>query len=73
MAENAAAVPGVEVHGTLPEGKVVVVIEGDTIDQEVDRAKLLREIEGVIDVQVAYHNFEDVQTTQGGVHGTEQA
>ena len=51
---------GVEVHGVLPDGKIVAVIEGDSVNVEVDLVSELHDIEGVISVQLAYHNFEDL-------------
>lgn len=60
IALEAAQLPGVEIHGVLPDGKVVAVIEGDTVDEEVALVSRLHELDGVISVRMAYHNFEDV-------------
>jgi nitrate reductase NapD len=51
---------GVEIHGVLPEGKIVAVIEAETVDAEVGLVSRLHEIKGVVSVQMAYHNFEDI-------------
>jgi nitrate reductase NapD len=59
VAEKLAANQGVEVHGVLADGKIVAVIEADTIDAEVALVNGLQQVEGVISVQLAYHNFED--------------
>ncbi|WP_136515148.1 chaperone NapD [Geomonas edaphica] len=59
VAEKLAGNQGIEVHGVLADGKIVAVIEADTIDAEVDLVKGLQQMEGVISVQLAYHNFED--------------
>jgi nitrate reductase NapD len=61
VAAQMLAISGVEVHGVLPDGRVVAVIEADTVDAEVDLVSGLQEVEGVVTVQVAYHNFEDVE------------
>ncbi|CAH2031859.1 chaperone NapD [Trichlorobacter ammonificans] len=73
VAEHARHCAGVEVHAALPDGQVVAVIEGDTVKQGAERAMRLQEIEGVISVQVAYHNFEDATTEQGGGYGIDEA
>jgi len=54
-----AAVSGIEVHDVLPDGRIVAVVEADTIDGEVALVSGLQEIDGVVSVQLAYHNFED--------------
>ena len=73
VAERARLFPGVEVHAVLPDGQVVVVIEAGTVKQEAERAMQLHETEGVISVQVAYHNFEDETQEQGGEYGIDEA
>ena len=52
-------VSGVEIHGVLPGGKIVAVLEADTVDGEVALVTELQELEDVISVQLAYHNFEE--------------
>lgn len=59
VALRLAAFSGLEIHGVLPEGKIVAVIEADTVDGEVALVTELQEMEGVISVQLAYHNFEE--------------
>jgi len=63
-AENVALqlveVHGVEVHAVLPDGKIVAVVEADTVEGEVELVTGLGEIEGVVSVQLAYHNFEQL-------------
>jgi len=61
VALRLAAVAGVEVHGVLPDGRIVAVVEADTVDGEVELVTGLQNIEDVISVQLAYHNFEDVE------------
>ena len=52
---------GVEVHGILPDGQVIAVVEADTVQGEVDIVSQLHDVADVITVQLAYHNFEDVE------------
>lgn len=75
VAEQARLLAGVEVHGVLPDGQVVAVIEAATVDQEAKLAMQLQGIAGVLNVQVAYHNFEDVtpEQDQGGAYATDKA
>jgi nitrate reductase NapD len=60
VAESISGIPGVEVHGVLPDGQIVAVIEADSVQGEVDLVSQLQECADVITVQLAYHNFEDV-------------
>jgi periplasmic nitrate reductase NapD len=64
IAVQIAALTGVEVHGVLPDGRIVAVVESDTVDGEVVLVSGLQEIDGVVSVQMAYHNFEDVEAEQ---------
>lgn len=61
VAARISALDGLEVHGVLPDGRIVAVVEADTVDGEVDLFSCLHEIEGVVSVRLAYHNFEDIQ------------
>ena len=54
-----AGISGIEVHGVLPEGKIVAVVDADTVDGEVALVTELQGMDGVISVQLAYHNFEE--------------
>jgi periplasmic nitrate reductase NapD len=56
-----AALPGsVEVHGLLDDGQIIAVIEADSVDREVGIVSGLMEMDGVIDVRLAYHDFSDL-------------
>lgn len=59
VAARIAAVEGVEIHGVLPDGQIVAVVEADTVEGEVQLVSQLHEVEDVIAVRLAYHNFED--------------
>jgi nitrate reductase NapD len=60
VAGRIALFDGVEVHGILPNGQIVAVVEADTVQGEVDLVSQLHEVQDVVTVQLAYHNFEDV-------------
>jgi nitrate reductase NapD len=59
VAERIAGYGGVEVHGVLPDGQVIAVLEADTVEAEVDLVSTLHQVEGVATVRLAYHHFED--------------
>ncbi len=61
LAHSLAKPDSVEIHGALPDGSLVAVIEADSVEGETQIVTGLLETEGVIDVRLAYHNFEDVQ------------
>lgn len=75
VAQQARHLPGVEVYAALPDGQVVAVIESETVNGEADLAMQLQQIEGVLSVQIAYHNFEDETSEEGkgGAYGTDEA
>ncbi|PIE02893.1 MAG: glutamate synthase [Acidobacteria bacterium] len=50
----------VEIHGVEhAAGKMVLVMEGDNVNDETDKLKQLQAIPGMIAVQLVYHAFED--------------
>ena len=59
VASDLEAIEGVEVHGKLPDGQIVAVVEAVSVNDEVDIVSRLHGIDGVIAVRMAYHNFED--------------
>jgi len=60
VAARIASVEGVEIHGVLPDDQIVAVVEADTVEAEVQLVSQLHEVEDVVAVRLAYHNFEDV-------------
>lgn len=60
VAARIAAVEGVEIHGVLPDGQIVAVVEADTVEAEVQLVSQLHEVEDVATVRLTYHNFEDI-------------
>lgn len=54
-------IPGsVEISQVLDDGTLIAVIDTHTVDEEVLAVKGLMGMDGVLDVMVAYHNFEDL-------------
>lgn len=53
--------PGsVEIHEVVDSSTLVAVIEASTVSGEVDLTKELMDVDGVMTVQLAYHNFEEM-------------
>ena len=60
IADELAGIEGVEVQGTDPAtGKIVVVLEADSIGASHDIASSFAAIEGVFNVNLVYVNVED--------------
>lgn len=57
------ALPGVEVHHTdPPSGRIIVVQEAESIDEEVAGLKRIKQLSRVVMAEMAYHYFaEDPQ------------
>jgi len=54
-----------EIHGVLPDGQIVAVIESDSVEGEVNIVSDLLKVEGVVDVRLAYHDFSDIYQESG--------
>jgi len=50
----------VEISQVLEDGTLIAVIATTTVDEEVAAVSGLMALDGVLDVMVAYHNFEDL-------------
>ena len=64
VSQRIAAEEGVEVHGVPDDTTIIAVIEAETVHDEVQIVKRLAETDGVQDVRLAYHNFEDVSAVE---------
>lgn len=49
-----------EISHVLDDGSLIAVIAATTVDEEVATVKNIMEVDGVLDVRVVYHNFEDL-------------
>ena len=61
LAARLPGLPGVEVHEVMGY-KIVVTIEEETVDASHDRANEISFLEGVLNVNLIYLNFEDDKT-----------
>ena len=59
VAGQISSMDGVEIHGILADGQIVAVVEAGTVHGEVAIVSRLHELDGVVTVRMAYHNFED--------------
>lgn len=53
-----ATLPGVEVHGISPEGKMIVTIETEDDDGNVAAYELIGRLDGVMSAAMVYHQTE---------------
>jgi len=53
--------PQLEIHHQLASNCLIAVMETATVDEEVSLVKEIMEADDVLDVRLAYHNFEDLQ------------
>jgi len=51
----------IELHQRLENGKLVAVLDTAAVDDEVAIVNDILQVDGVLDVRLAYHNFEDLQ------------
>ena len=65
LAQSITQPDSIEVHGVLPDGSLVAVIEADSVEAEMEIIEGLLRIDGIIDVRLAYHNFEDLAMLRG--------
>lgn len=55
--------PGVEVHQQDPVGRVVVVLEADSVRAEADGLRRIQRVPGVLMAEMVVHYFEDDDET----------
>lgn len=58
VAQRLIALPGVEVHGTSPEGKMIVTIESDDDDSTLATYTRIGQTEGVLAAAMIYNQSE---------------
>ncbi|MFA5241189.1 MAG: chaperone NapD [Sulfuricella sp.] len=56
--ERLSAIPGVEVHNSDVEGKLIVTLEKEDEQTTVDTFGLLNELPDVLSATMVYHHFE---------------
>ena len=52
-------IEGIEINSVLDDHKIVVVVELKDVESEVQVSKRITNIEGVLEVNIAYHHFGD--------------
>lgn len=62
-----AAMTSVQVHGTHPDGKLVITLEGPSAHFILDQVSEIRLIEGVLNVSLVYQHAEPRQFLNEGV------
>ena len=67
VSQRIGSFDGIEVHGVLPDGQIVAVVESDTVQGEVNLVSQLHEVEGVMAVRLAYHNFKDLEAGENSL------
>lgn len=58
IADRLVCIEGVEVH-SIEENRIVVTIEAETVDDSHAIASSFIDIEGVMNINLVYANFED--------------
>ena len=58
------SMPGVEIHASSPEGKLVVTLEGDDTDSAADGYVALHGVPGVASVAMVYQYSDDELDTE---------
>ena len=64
VAATLEQIEGVEIHGIDDNGKIVVTIEAETVDDSHDIANGFIVVDGVTGVNLIYVNFEDDPSLQ---------
>jgi nitrate reductase NapD len=75
VAQALDALPGVEVHHLEPAtGRIVVVQEAETVDQEVAALGRIKAVSGVMLAEMVYHVFDQTPPEWGAIpHGLTEA
>ena len=55
--------PGVEIHATAEDGRMVVTVE-DEAPRLADTVMGLQDVDGVLSASLIYHHFEDSEQAQ---------
>jgi len=63
------AVDGMEVHGGVAEGKLVVTLETATEGEIVERLNAVQLLDGVLAATLVFHQFEPTHLSQASTGG----
>lgn len=67
VAQSLAQVESGAIHGSHPDGKLVVTLEGGSADFIMDQIAKIREIRGVINVSLVYQHTEPQSSFHEGL------
>lgn len=56
-------IEGIEINSVLDDHKIVIVVELEDVESEVQISKKIKNIEGVLGVNIAYHHYGDDDQT----------
>ncbi|MBL7032059.1 MAG: chaperone NapD [Nitrospira sp.] len=56
-------IEGIEISSVLDDHKIVIVVELEDVESEVQISKKIKNIEGVLGVNIAYHHYGDDDQT----------
>ena len=59
-----AALPDVEIHGSDPRGRFVVLLESESDTKLIDTIRKIEEVAGVINTSMVYHHAEQVNSQE---------
>lgn len=59
--------PEMQVHGSHPDGKLVVTLEGASANHIMDQISEIRQIAGVLNVSLVYQHTEPRQSFNEGI------
>ncbi len=54
------SINGVEINSIVDDYKIVVIVESKTIEDEVLISREIAGMDGVLGINLVYHNFEDI-------------
>ena len=69
VAATLRGLDGVEVHGGVPEGKLVVTLETATEGDIVERLGQVQGLDGVLAANLVFHQFEPTHSREASAGG----
>lgn len=61
MEQRMLQIPGLEIHASTPEGKLVVTVEADDYGSAGDALMALNTLPGVLSASLIYHHAEETK------------
>lgn len=56
--------PGIEIHATSPEGRMVVTVEGDDERTTGESVRRIYDVEGILSASIVYNHVENNSAEQ---------